>query len=70
MGWLGRAGHLVAGLPEGPMHGHLLQFTEVEANLMAGRPRRSTQRVGGKRSAVGTPIPTWWPSASTARAGH
>lgn len=38
MGWLGRAGHLVAGLPEGPMHGHLLQFTEVEANLMAGRP--------------------------------
>ncbi len=38
MGWLGRAGHLVEGLPECPAHGHLIQFTEVDANLMAGRP--------------------------------
>ncbi|MEX0789883.1 MAG: LuxR C-terminal-related transcriptional regulator [Actinomycetota bacterium] len=37
-GWLGRAGHLLAGLPECPVHGHLLLFTEVEGNLMAGRP--------------------------------
>jgi DNA-binding NarL/FixJ family response regulator len=37
-GWLGRAGRLVAGLPEGPVHGHLMLFTEVEGNLRAGRP--------------------------------
>ena len=37
-GWLGRAGRLVVGLPEGPVHGHLMLFTEVEGNLLAGRP--------------------------------
>jgi DNA-binding CsgD family transcriptional regulator len=37
-GWLGRAGRLAGDMDECPMHGHLLQFTEVEANLMAGRP--------------------------------
>jgi DNA-binding NarL/FixJ family response regulator len=37
-GWLGRAGRLLAGVPEGPVHAHLLSFTEVDGNLMAGRP--------------------------------
>jgi hypothetical protein len=44
-GWLGRAGRLLAGVPEGPVHAHLLSFTEVDGNLMAGRPRRWTRRV-------------------------
>jgi DNA-binding NarL/FixJ family response regulator len=38
MGWLGRAERLVEGMPECPMHGYVAQFTEVEPNLMAGRP--------------------------------
>jgi DNA-binding NarL/FixJ family response regulator len=38
MGWIGRAGRLVEGTPEGPVHGYLLNFTEVEASLLAGQP--------------------------------
>jgi len=38
VGWLGRAGRLARGLPEGPVHGYLLSFTAVEASLMAGQP--------------------------------
>ena len=33
VGWIGRAGQQLEGLPEGPSHGHLLFFTEVMANL-------------------------------------
>ena len=36
-GWIGRAGHLLEGIPECPVHGYLLQ-TEVEASLLAGQP--------------------------------
>jgi hypothetical protein len=38
MGWIGRAGRLLEGIPECPVHGYLLLFTEVEASLQAGRP--------------------------------
>ena len=38
MGWIGRAGGLVKGIPECPVHGYLLHLTEVEASLQAGRP--------------------------------
>ena len=38
MGWIGRAGRLLKGIPECPVHGYLLHLTEVEASLQAGRP--------------------------------
>ena len=38
MGWMGRAGRLLQGIPECPVHGYLLHLTEVEASLQAGRP--------------------------------
>jgi DNA-binding NarL/FixJ family response regulator len=38
MGWIGRAGRLLEGIPEGPVHGYLLHITEVEPSLLAGRP--------------------------------
>lgn len=38
MGWIGRAGRLLEGIPESPVHGFLLHITEVESSLMAGRP--------------------------------
>ncbi|MPZ71816.1 MAG: hypothetical protein GEU74_01075 [Nitriliruptorales bacterium] len=34
VGWIGRAGQQLEGLPEGPSHGHLLFFTEVLSNLL------------------------------------
>jgi len=38
MGWIGRAGRLLEGIPECPVHGYLLHITEVEASLLAGQP--------------------------------
>lgn len=38
MGWIGRAGRLLEGVPESPAHGLLLHLTEVEPSLQAGRP--------------------------------
>jgi DNA-binding NarL/FixJ family response regulator len=38
MGWMARAGRLLQGIPECPVHGYLLHLTEVEASLQAGRP--------------------------------
>src|SRR5688572_12898721 len=38
MGWIGRAGRLLEGVSECPVHGYLLHVTEVEASLEAGRP--------------------------------
>jgi DNA-binding NarL/FixJ family response regulator len=38
MGWIGRSARLVEGTPEGPVHGYLLSFTEMEASLLAGQP--------------------------------
>jgi DNA-binding NarL/FixJ family response regulator len=38
LGWWGRAGRLAEEIPENTVHGHLLYFTEVEANLFAGEP--------------------------------
>jgi DNA-binding NarL/FixJ family response regulator len=37
MGWIGRAGRLMEGIPECPVHGYLLHITEVEASLLAGQ---------------------------------
>ena len=38
MGWIGRAGRLAEGIPEGPVHGYLQWFTEVELGLLTGQP--------------------------------
>ena len=38
MGWIGRAGRLVEGIPECPVHGYLQWFTEVELGLLTGQP--------------------------------
>src|SRR5919106_4336692 len=38
MGWIGRAGHLLEGIPECPVHGLLLHLTGVEPSLQAGQP--------------------------------
>jgi len=38
VGWIGRAGRLLEGIPECPVHGYLLHITEVEASLLAGQP--------------------------------
>jgi hypothetical protein len=38
IGWIGRAGRLLEGIPECPVHGYLLHITEVEASLLAGQP--------------------------------
>jgi hypothetical protein len=38
VGWIGRAGRLLEGLPEYPVHGYLLHLTEVEEGLQARRP--------------------------------
>jgi DNA-binding NarL/FixJ family response regulator len=38
LGWIGRAGHLLEGISECSVHGYLLLMTEVEANLLAGKP--------------------------------
>ena len=38
MGWLGRASRLAEDIPESMAHGYLVNFTVVEASLMAGHP--------------------------------
>jgi DNA-binding NarL/FixJ family response regulator len=38
LGWIGRAGHLLEGIPECPVHGLLLHLTGVEPSLQAGEP--------------------------------
>jgi DNA-binding NarL/FixJ family response regulator len=38
VGWIGRAGHLLEGIPESPAHGLLLHLTQVEPSLQAGEP--------------------------------
>jgi DNA-binding NarL/FixJ family response regulator len=36
MGWIGRAGRLLEGIPECPAHGLMMQVVDVEASLQAG----------------------------------
>jgi DNA-binding NarL/FixJ family response regulator len=38
VGWIGRAGRLLEGIPEAPVHGYLLHITQVEPSLLAGQP--------------------------------
>ena len=38
MGWIGRTGRLLEGIPECPVHGYLLLLTGVEANLQTAQP--------------------------------
>jgi DNA-binding NarL/FixJ family response regulator len=38
IGWIGRAGRLAEGIPEGPVHGYLEWFTDVELGLLTGHP--------------------------------
>lgn len=42
LGWIGRAGRLLDGIPECPAHGLMLQITSVEANL-PGDPEAAVQ---------------------------
>ena len=42
-GWLGRAGRLAEDVPECTAHGYLMNFTVVEASLMAGRPAAAAE---------------------------
>jgi DNA-binding NarL/FixJ family response regulator len=59
MGWIGRAGRLLEGIPECPAHGLLLQVTSVEANLQAGNPAaavdaaRRMQAIGNRIDETG-----------------
>ena len=59
MGWIGRAGRLLEGIPECPAHGLLLQITGVEANLQAGDPAaavdeaRRMQAIGNRIDETG-----------------
>lgn len=59
MGWIGRAGRLLEGIPECPAHGLLLQITSVEANLQAGNPAaavdaaRHMQAIGNRIDETG-----------------
>ena len=43
LGWIGRAGRLLEGVPESPAHGLLLYITGVEPNLMAGQPTAAAE---------------------------
>ena len=38
VGWIGKAGRLLEDVPECRAHGFLLQLTELEPNILAGRP--------------------------------
>jgi DNA-binding NarL/FixJ family response regulator len=58
VGWLGRAGRLVEGIPECPVHGFLLSFMAVEPNLLAGQPAAAVdaaRRVQDLGRRVGAP---------------
>ena len=58
MGWIGRAGRLLQGVPECPVHGYLLHITEVEASLRAGQPAAAmTLHAGCRTSAAGSTSP-------------
>ena len=55
MGWIGRAGRLLEGIPECPAHGLLIQVTEVEPSLQAGQPTAAVDAARRMR-ALGTRI--------------
>ena len=69
VGWLGRAGRLAEDIPESTAHGYLVNFTVVEASLMAGQPAAAVdaaRRVQDLGRRIARPIWSRW--ASTARA--
>ena len=43
MGWFGRTGRLLEGIPDCPAHGLLLLVTGVEASLQAGKPTAAVE---------------------------
>jgi DNA-binding NarL/FixJ family response regulator len=55
MGWIGRAGRLLQGVPECPAHGLLIQLTEVEPSLHAGRPAAAVE-AARRMQALGSRI--------------
>ncbi len=55
MGWIGRAGRLLEGIPECPAHGLLMQVTDVEASLQAGHPTAAVD-AARRMQAIGTRI--------------
>ncbi|WP_077488146.1 LuxR C-terminal-related transcriptional regulator [Sinomonas mesophila] len=42
-GWIGRARHLLEGVPESPVHGLLLLLTRMEPSLQAGEPAAAVE---------------------------
>ena len=58
VGWLGRAGRLAKDIPESTAHGYLINFTVVEASLMAGQPAAAVdaaRRVQDLGRRIGAP---------------
>jgi DNA-binding NarL/FixJ family response regulator len=55
MGWIGRAGRLLEGIRECPAHGLLMQVTDVEPSLQAGRPAAAVDAARRMR-AIGNRI--------------
>ncbi|MEJ2854909.1 MULTISPECIES: helix-turn-helix transcriptional regulator [unclassified Saccharothrix] len=43
LGWIGKAGRLLEGVPECHAHGYLLLLTRLEPNLHAGRPTEAVE---------------------------
>ncbi|MDF2967171.1 MAG: LuxR family transcriptional regulator [Nocardioidaceae bacterium] len=43
MGWIGRAGRLLEGIPECPAHGLMMQVADVETSLQAGNPTAAVE---------------------------
>lgn len=54
LGWIGRAGRLLEGIPECPAHGLMLQVTSVEANLQ-GNPAAAVE-AARRMQAIGNRI--------------
>ncbi len=55
MGWIGRAGRLLEGIPECPAHGLMMQVTNVEASLQAGHPTAAVD-AARRMQAIGNRI--------------
>ena len=55
MGWIGRGGRLLEGIPECPAHGLMMQVTNVEASLQAGHPTAAVD-AARRMQAIGNRI--------------
>ncbi len=55
MGWIGRGGRLLEGIPECPAHGLMMQVSSVEASLQAGHPTAAAE-AARRMQAIGNRI--------------